>query len=143
MDLFSDALVIGLTEQAPLVLATIGFALLYRLTGLINVAYSETITLGAYLGMWVNTTFGLNFYATLIPAGILAGLLSVGTYFLIFRPARTAGRGHARADHHLLRAVDLPALRAPIRLRVRRPVLRRPVPRTPSRCWESASRRSG
>lgn len=93
MELLSDALVIGLTEQAPLVLATIGFALLYRLTGLINVAYSETITLGAYLGMWVNTAFGLNFYATLIPAGILAGLLSVGTYFLIFRPARQRGAG--------------------------------------------------
>lgn len=93
MDLFSDALVIGLTEQAPLVLATIGFALLYRLTGLINVAYSETITLGAYLGMWVNTTFNVNFYASLLPAGILAGLLSVATYFVIFRPAKQRNVG--------------------------------------------------
>ena len=87
MDLLSDALVIGLTEQAPLVLAAMGFALLYRLTGLINVAYAETITLGAYLGMWVNTTFDVNFYVSLLPAGILAGLLSVATYFAIFRPA--------------------------------------------------------
>ena len=61
MDFISDALVIGLTEHAPLVLAAMGFALLYRLTGLINVAYSETVTLGAYFGMWVNTTFDLNF----------------------------------------------------------------------------------
>jgi branched-chain amino acid transport system permease protein len=88
MEFVTQALVIGLTEHAPLVLAAIGFALLYRLTGLINVAYAETVTLGAYFGMWANTTFGLDFYAVLIPTGVMAGLLSVGTYFLIFRPAK-------------------------------------------------------
>ncbi len=95
MDLsfFPEALVIGLTEHAPLILAAMGFALLYRLTGLINVAYSETITVGAYLGMWVNTTFELNFYTILIPTGILAGLVSVGTYFAIFRPAKQRNVG--------------------------------------------------
>ncbi|MGB5532398.1 MAG: branched-chain amino acid ABC transporter permease, partial [Acidimicrobiia bacterium] len=86
-------IVIGLTEQAPLILAAMGFALLYRLTGLINVAYSETITLGAYMGMWLNTTFELNFYTILIPTGILAGLISVGTYFAVFRPAKLRNVG--------------------------------------------------
>ena len=88
MDLLADSLVIGLTEQAPLILAAMGFFLLYRLTGLINVAYSETITLGAYLGMWLNTTYDLDFYTVLIPAGLLAGLISVATYFVVFRPAK-------------------------------------------------------
>ena len=88
LDFISKALVIGLTEHAPLVLAAIGFALLYRLTGLINVAYSETITLGAYFGMWLNTTFELSFYTVLLPAGLMAGLVSVGTYFAVFRPAK-------------------------------------------------------
>jgi branched-chain amino acid transport system permease protein len=88
LDFFTQSLVIGLTENAPLVLAAIGFALLYKLTGLINVAYSETITLGAYFGMWLNTTYGLDFYAVLIPAGVLAGVLSVATYLAIFRPAK-------------------------------------------------------
>lgn len=93
MEFISESLVIGLTEHAPLVLAAIGFALLYRLTGLINVAYAETVTLGAYMGMWVNTTFDLNFYAILLPAGVLAGLISVGTYFAIFRPAKRRNVG--------------------------------------------------
>jgi branched-subunit amino acid ABC-type transport system permease component len=88
MELVTQSLVIGLTENAPLVLAAIGFALLYRLTGLINVAYAETITLGAYFGMWLNTTYGLDFYAILIPAGLLAGVLSVATYLALFRPAK-------------------------------------------------------
>ncbi len=93
MEFVTQSLVVGLTEYAPLVLAAIGFALLYRLTGLINVAYSETITLGAYFGMWVNTSFDVNFYVALPFAGLMAGLLSVATYFLIFRPAKERGVG--------------------------------------------------
>lgn len=93
MDLVIQAVVIGLTENAPLVLAAIGFYLLYRLTGLINVAYAETVTLGAYFGWWANTTFGLGFYAVLLPAGVLAGLVSVATYLLVFRPAKQRNVG--------------------------------------------------
>jgi branched-chain amino acid transport system permease protein len=93
MDFIVQSVVIGLTDHAPLVLAAIGFALLYRLTGLINVAYAETITLGAYFGMWLNTTFGLDFYAVLIPTALLSGALSVATYLAIFRPAKRRGVG--------------------------------------------------
>ena len=93
MEFVTQSVVIGLTEHAPLVLAAIGFALIYRLTGLINVAYSETLTLGAYFAMWLNTTFGLDFYATLLPTAIFSGLLSVATYVLIFRPAKHRGVG--------------------------------------------------
>jgi branched-chain amino acid transport system permease protein len=93
LDFITQSLVIGLTENSPLVLAAIGFALLYKLTGLINVAYSETITLGAYFGMWLNTTFGLSFYAILIPTALLAGLLSVATYLGLFRPAKRRNVG--------------------------------------------------
>lgn len=84
----AESLVIGSTENAPLVLAALGFALLYRLTGLLNVAYAETITLGGYFGIWLTNTFGWSFSAAVIPAGILAGLLSVVTYLLIFRVAQ-------------------------------------------------------
>lgn len=88
MEIVAQSLVIGITEYAPLILAAVGFALLYRLTGLINVAYAETVTLGAYFGVWLNTSFGLDFYVALLPAGLLAGLLSVVTYLAIFRPAK-------------------------------------------------------
>ncbi len=93
MEFVTQSLVVGLTEYAPLVLAAVGFALLYRLTGLINVAYSETITLGAYFGVWLNTSFGLDFYAVLVPAGVMAGILSVATYLLVFRPAHRRNVG--------------------------------------------------
>lgn len=93
MDVLTKPIVIGLVEQAPLILAAIGFALLYRLTGLINVAYAETITLGAYFGMWLNTSFGLDFYAVVLPAGLLAGGVSVATYLAVFRPAKRRNVG--------------------------------------------------
>lgn len=93
MQFIADAVVIGLTEHAPLVLAAMGFFLLYRLTGLINVAYSETITLGAYFGMWLNTSFGLGFYAVVVPAAVMSGLLSVATYFAVFKPGKKRNVG--------------------------------------------------
>jgi branched-chain amino acid transport system permease protein len=93
MEFITQSVVIGVAYDAPLVLAAIGFALLYRLTGLINVAYAETLTLGAYFAMWLNTTFGLDFYAVLIPTAILSGLLSVATYLVIFRPAKKRNVG--------------------------------------------------
>ena len=93
MEFITQSVVIGVAYDAPLVLAAIGFALLYRLTGLINVAYAETLTLGAYFAMWLNTTFGLDFYAVLVPTAILSGLLSVATYLVIFRPAKQRNVG--------------------------------------------------
>jgi branched-chain amino acid transport system permease protein len=93
MEFVTQSVVIGVAYDAPLVLAAIGFALLYRLTGLINVAYAETLTLGAYFAMWLNTTFGLDFYAVLIPTAILSGILSVATYLVIFRPAKRRNVG--------------------------------------------------
>jgi branched-chain amino acid transport system permease protein len=93
MDLLAQSVVIGLVEQAPLVLAAIGFALIYRLTGLINVAYAETLTLGAYFAIWLSEMFELDFYTVLVPTAILSGLLSVATYVLIFRPAKRRNVG--------------------------------------------------
>lgn len=93
MTLLFDALVIGLLDAAPLILAAIGFTLIYYLSGFINVAYSETITLGAFAAVVLNTSFGWNFYATIIPAALLSGVLSVLTFLVVFRPALRRGVG--------------------------------------------------
>jgi branched-subunit amino acid ABC-type transport system permease component len=93
MSFILDSLVIGLIKAAPLVLAAVGFTLIYYLNGFINVAYSETITLGAYIAVVFNTMLGLNFYASIIPTAILSGLISVATYLIVFRPAARRGVG--------------------------------------------------
>ncbi len=89
----SSTLVLGLLEAAPLVLAAIGFTLIYRLNGFTNVAYAENITLGAYFAVIFNSLLGWNFYASIIPAALLSGLLSVVTYLVIFRPSFRRGVG--------------------------------------------------
>ncbi len=89
----SSTLVLGLLEAAPLVLAAIGFTLIYRLNGFTNVAYAENITLGAYFAVIFNSLLGLNFYVSIVPATLLSGLLSVATYLIIFRPAFRRGVG--------------------------------------------------
>ena len=45
MSLVTDALVLGIIEAAPLILAAAGFTLIFYLNGFINVAYAENITL--------------------------------------------------------------------------------------------------
>lgn len=89
----SNTLVIGLLEAAPLVLAAIGFTLIYRLNGFTNIAYAENITMGAYFAVIFNSILGLNFYVSIIPAALLSGLLSVATYLLVYRPAIRRGVG--------------------------------------------------
>lgn len=91
MWLFRDSVFIGLLQASPLVLAAIGFTLIYYLNGFINFAYGESITYGAYFALLFNVTFGLGFYLSIVPAALLAGLLSVGTYLLLFQPAIKRG----------------------------------------------------
>ncbi|MEM7336361.1 MAG: branched-chain amino acid ABC transporter permease [Chloroflexota bacterium] len=97
MSILSDALIIGLIDAAPLVLAAMGFTLIYYLNGFINVAYAENITLGAYFAVIFNSWLGLNFFIAIIPAALLTGLLSLLTYQIVFRPAFNRGVSGAEA----------------------------------------------
>lgn len=83
--------IIGLLEAAPMVLAAVGFTLIYRLNGFVNVTYAENLTIGAYTGVILNTMLGLGFYASILPAALFSGLFSVVTYLLVFRPAMRRG----------------------------------------------------
>jgi len=93
LDFLKSTLVIGFLESAPLMLAAVGFTLIFCLNGFINIAFAENLTFGAYLAMTFNTILGWNFYVSIIPASLLAGVLSVITYLLIFRPAMKRGVG--------------------------------------------------
>jgi branched-subunit amino acid ABC-type transport system permease component len=92
-EILLDSLVLGLFQAGPLVLAAIGFTLIFYLNGFINVAYAETVTVGAYAAVTFNAILGFNFYLSIIPSALLAGGLSVLTYLVIFRPALRRGVG--------------------------------------------------
>lgn len=88
-----STILIGLLESAPLMLAAVGFTLIFRLNNLMNIAYAENATLGAYLAVTFNALLGWNFYVSIIPAALLSGGLSVLTYLVVFRPAMKKGVG--------------------------------------------------
>ncbi len=79
--------IIGLLESAPLMLAAVGFTLIFRLNSFINIAYAENATLGAYLAVTFNAILGWNLYISIIPAALFSGVLIFLTYLIIFRPA--------------------------------------------------------
>ena len=93
MWIVSDAIFIGLIQAAPLVLAAMGFTLIYYLNGFINVTYAENVTYGAYFASILSSGLGLGFFASILPAMLLAGLFSVLTFVLVFRPAIARGVG--------------------------------------------------
>ena len=88
----ANTLLLGIQEAAPLVLAAIGFTLIFRLNGFINVAFSESITIGAFVGVTLNL-LGWNTYVSMIPSAIAGGILSVLSYLAFYRPALRRGVG--------------------------------------------------
>jgi len=67
MWIIRDSIFIGILEASPLILAAMGFTLIYYLNGFINFAFGETITYGAYLAAMFNVAFGVGFYVSIVP----------------------------------------------------------------------------
>lgn len=91
MSFILDSVFIGILQASPLILAAMGFTLIYYLNGFINFGYGEGITFGAYFASFLNLGFGLSFYLSIIPAAALTGALSALTYLYVFRPAIRRG----------------------------------------------------
>lgn len=91
--LIVDAIFIGLLEASPLILAAMGFTLIFYLNGFMNIAYAESITFGAYFAILFNVVLGAHFYVALLPSMLLSGAMSVAVYLAIFRPALNRGVG--------------------------------------------------
>jgi branched-subunit amino acid ABC-type transport system permease component len=91
LSFFIDSIFIGVLQASPLILAAMGFTLIYYLNGFINFGYGEGITYGAYFASLLNLSFGLNFYISIVPAAAMAGGVSVLTYLYVFRPAIRRG----------------------------------------------------
>ncbi len=91
--LMIDAIFIGLLEASPLILAAMGFTLIFYLNGFMNIAYAESITFGAYFAVLFNVVLGAHFYMAIVPSMLMSGCLSVAVYLTIFRPALNRGVG--------------------------------------------------
>lgn len=78
MDFFLLLLSTGLVSGAAYGLIAMGFALVYKSTGVVNFAHGELVMLTAYISFSINNMFDLSFFplmALTIPVSMLIGLL--------------------------------------------------------------------
>ncbi|WP_430700520.1 urea ABC transporter permease subunit UrtB [Mesorhizobium humile] len=85
MDVVISQLVTGLSIASILMLVALGLAIIYGVTGVINLAHGEFVMLGAY-GAWVlQSYFGLGLLASLVPIFILLALFGWLIEMLVIR----------------------------------------------------------
>jgi branched-chain amino acid transport system permease protein len=103
--LFLDTLLNGLGLGAIYAFIALGYTMVYGIIRLINFAHGEVFMVGAYIGIFALRDLGLervalpqpwpqvlSIAATLLLAGLGAGLLAVLIERLAYRPVRRAGR---------------------------------------------------
>jgi len=88
--------IIGMKFGAIIALASIGLSLVFSVTGLVNFAHGDVVTLGAVLAFFLNASpMGPEWHILLaaIPAIALAAAFGGGQEFLIWRPLRRRQMG--------------------------------------------------
>jgi len=71
MDILVSQLMTGLSIASILMLVALGLAIIYGVTGVINLAHGEFVMLGAYAAWALQTQFGMGLIASLLPIFII------------------------------------------------------------------------
>lgn len=85
MDLIVSQLLTGLSIASILLLVALGLAIIYGVTGVINLAHGEFVMLGAYCAWVLQTQFGLGLLASLVPIFLALALFGWIIEALIIR----------------------------------------------------------
>lgn len=81
MDFFVSQFISGLSMTSILLMISLGLAIIYGTTGVINMAHGEFVMIGAYTSWFLQTTFGMGLLASIIPIFLITALMG----FLIER----------------------------------------------------------
>jgi branched-chain amino acid transport system permease protein/neutral amino acid transport system permease protein len=81
----------GLVTGSYIAIAAVGFTLIYGIVNMINFAYGEYMTVGAYVGFVVARTFGLPLLVAGLVAIVLGGAFSLVVAKGFFTPLQDAG----------------------------------------------------
>jgi urea transport system permease protein len=74
MEIFVSQIMTGLSIASILMLVALGLAIIYGVTGVINLAHGEFVMLGAYAAWFLQTQFGLSLLVSLVPIFIIVAL---------------------------------------------------------------------
>lgn len=81
----------GIAQGAVYVLIAVGFSLIYRSTGLLNLAFGEIVMLGSLLGFSAMTVFGLPFWVALVVCVTVAAALNLSMEVVVLQPILRTG----------------------------------------------------
>jgi len=85
-----DILIFGTISASVLLLSSIGFALILKTDGFINVAHGQMLLLGAYIALYL-IDLGAGFILSAILASTACGLVGILLYRFIFQPVKRQG----------------------------------------------------
>jgi branched-chain amino acid transport system permease protein len=90
---FLQLLVNGLVTGSVYAIAAVGISLVYGILRLVNFAFGDMMTFGAFAGFFANTTLGLPMIASALVGMVAVALLSVGVDVALWRPLRLRRAG--------------------------------------------------
>jgi branched-subunit amino acid ABC-type transport system permease component len=91
--MFLQLLVNGLVTGAVFAIAAVGVTLLYGILRLVNFAYGDVMSFGAFTAFLFNVTLGLQMVLSTVLAMAATALLSVALEVVLWRPLRARGAG--------------------------------------------------
>ncbi|MGO9701995.1 MAG: branched-chain amino acid ABC transporter permease [Xanthobacteraceae bacterium] len=86
MDLLAQALMQGLLIGGTYGIIALGMGLTYGVSGVVNFAHGDFLTLGMFLALALFSTFSLDPYISVIVTFPLLVLLGAAVYYLLIRP---------------------------------------------------------
>ncbi len=89
--MFLQLVVNGLVTGSVIAIAAVGVSLLYGILRLVNFAYGDVMTYGAFMGVVFNVALGLPMAAATLLAMVATAMLSVALEYVLWRPLRARG----------------------------------------------------
>jgi neutral amino acid transport system permease protein len=91
--MFIQLLANGLVTGSVIALAAAGVSIVYGILRLVNFAYGDYMTFGAFIGILFNVTLGLSIVAAALLAMVATALLSIALEVVLWRPLRARSAG--------------------------------------------------
>lgn len=91
--MFLQLLANGLVTGSVIALAAAGVSIVYGILRLVNFAYGDYMTFGAFMGILFNVTLGLPIVPSALLAMVATAVLSVGLELVLWRPLRGRSAG--------------------------------------------------
>lgn len=87
----AQLLVFGLGSGAFLLIATLGFALIRRVEGFLNIAHAELMSVAAFTTWYLNSSLGVHFVVAAVVAVAFTAVVALGIARLVYDPIKQFG----------------------------------------------------